>query len=184
MTADRRRSDRNRDDEDAGGTGASLYLVRHAIAAERGPKWPDDAKRPLTHKGAARMRQVVRGLRALGVEIDLVLTSPLVRARQTADLLVEGLGSAPALDVAPALAPEETPPAVAAALARHATANRIALVGHEPALGLLAAWLIGAREPIAFRKGGVCRIDVPALPPGRNGQLVWLATPKMLRALA
>jgi len=182
MTADRKRQDAE-DDQDAS-TGTSLYLVRHAIAAERGPKWPDDTKRPLTHKGAARMRQVVRGLRALGVEIDLVLTSPLVRARQTADLLVEGLGTAPAFEVVPALAPEEPPSAVAAAVGRHATATRVALVGHEPALGLLGAWLIGAREPLVFKKGGVCRIDVPTLPPGRNGQLVWFATPKMLRALA
>ena len=175
--------DRNEDDAEAA-AGASLYLVRHAIAAERGPKWPDDAKRPLTHKGAARMRQVVRGLRALGVDVDLVLTSPLVRARQTADLLVEGLGSAPKLEVTPALAPDEPPSAVVAVLGRHTSANRIALVGHEPALGQLAAALIGAREPLEFKKGGACRIDVPALPPGRNGQLVWLAVPKMLRALA
>jgi phosphohistidine phosphatase len=165
-------------------TGVALYLVRHAIAAERGPKWPDDAKRPLTHKGAARMRQVVRGLRALGVEVDLVLTSPLVRARQTAEILVDGLGSAPRLEVTAALAPDEVPAAVAAVLGRHASASRIALVGHEPAIGALAAWLIGAREPVLFKKGGVCRIDVPTLPPGRNGQLVWHAAPKMLRALA
>jgi phosphohistidine phosphatase len=177
--------DKDREDDAAAeATGVALYLVRHAIAAERGPKWPDDTKRPLTHKGAARMRQVVRGLRALGVEVDLVLTSPLVRARQTADILVEGLGSAPTLEVTPALAPEESPSAVAAALGRHASASRIALVGHEPGLGLLAAWLIGAREPFVFKKGGVCRIDVPTLPPGRNGALVWHAAPKMLRALA
>jgi phosphohistidine phosphatase SixA len=97
---------------------------------------------------------------------------------------VDGLGSAPKLEVTPALSPEDAPPAVVAALGRHASVNRIALVGHEPALGQLAAWLIGAREPIVLKKGGVCRIDVPALPPGRNGQLVWLALPKMLRALA
>jgi phosphohistidine phosphatase SixA len=60
----------------------------------------------------------------------------------------------------------------------------VALVGHEPGLGELAAWLIGARNPLTFRKGGVCRIDVPDQTAGRNGQLVWFATPKMLRALA
>jgi phosphohistidine phosphatase len=175
----------DKDADDVETTSAiSLYLVRHAIAAERGPKWPDDAKRPLTHKGMARMRLGVRGLRALGAEIDLVLSSPLVRAVQTADILVEGLGSAPRLELSSALAPGEPPSAVVAALSRHTTAQRIALVGHEPDLGKLAAWLIGAREPIGFKKGGMCRIDVPALPPGRSGQLIWLAVPKMLRALA
>ncbi len=165
-------------------TAISLYLVRHGIAAERGPKWPDDAKRPLTHKGMARMRLIVRGLRALDPEIDLVLSSPLVRAMQTADILVEGLGSAPNFESTPVLAPGEPPAAVAAALATRLKARRIALVGHEPDLGGLAAWLIGAREPLEFKKGGICRIDVPVLPPSRNGRLIWHAPPKMLRGLA
>jgi phosphohistidine phosphatase len=163
---------------------ATLYLVRHAIAAERGAKWPDDGKRPLTHKGAARMRLTVRGLRRLGAEIDLILTSPLVRARQTADIVAEGIGSAPEVIEVDALTPDQSPPAVGAALAPYASVSRIALVGHEPGLGELAAWLVGAREPIEFKKGAVCRIDVPALPPGRNGRLIWLALPKMLRSMA
>jgi phosphohistidine phosphatase len=161
----------------------ALYLVRHAIAAEGGPAWPDDAKRPLTPKGIARMRRVVRGVRALGIKIDVVLSSPLVRARQTAELLVEGLEPAPPLQITPALAPGVTPHEVAAALEEFRRARGLALVGHEPGLGELAAWLIGARKPLPFKKGGVCRIDVPALPPSGNGQLVWLATPRMLRGL-
>ena len=82
-----------------------LYLVRHAIAAERGPEWPDDTKRPLTHKGIARMRQLVEGLEDLGVELDLILTSPLLRARQTADLVHQGLGGATPLEETTVLAP-------------------------------------------------------------------------------
>ena len=105
-----------------------LYLVRHAIAAERGDKWPDDTKRPLTHKGAARMRQAVEGLRALGVEIDLVLTSPLVRAEQTADILVQvSRREARARDRARARA-RRTPAAVAEA----AGAARQARRSHRP----------------------------------------------------
>jgi phosphohistidine phosphatase len=162
----------------------SIYLVRHAIAAERGRQWPDDTKRPLTHKGAARMRQIVMGLRALGVEFDLVLTSPLVRARQTAELLIAGVRSKPALEVTDALAPGEPPVKVAAMLAKHSGRCSIALVGHEPGLGELAAWLVGANKPFVLKKGGVCRIEVTALPPARQGQVLWHATPKMLRALA
>jgi len=162
----------------------ALYLVRHAIAAERGPAWPDDAKRPLTHKGIARMREIARGLRALDVTIDHVATSPLVRAKQTAEILVECLKPAPALAVMPALAPGVTPAEVGAALAQIKRAQTIALVGHEPGIGELAAWLVGARAPLPFKKGGVCRIDLPHVPPAGAGQLIWLATPRMLRALA
>ena len=169
---------------DAKKVGCLLYLVRHAIAAQRGDKWPDDTKRPLTHKGRARMRGVVDGLQQLGVKLDLVLTSPLVRARQTADLLVEGLDSSPDLEVTDALVPDRRPTDIAAVVGQHVGCGAIALVGHEPGMGELAAWLISAKEPLEFRKGGVCLIEVPVLPPARNGHLIWFATPKMLRALA
>jgi phosphohistidine phosphatase len=158
--------------------------VRHAIAAERGDAWPDDDARPLTKKGVARMRQIVEGLVALGVEVDVVLTSPLVRARETAELLVAGWPVRPLLGVSTALGVGLEPPDVAEMLTRHAKANAIALVGHEPGLGELAAWLIGATHPVPLKKGGVIRIDIPQIPPLRgSGQLVWAATPKMMRAI-
>jgi phosphohistidine phosphatase len=172
------------DDEIEDLTGCTLYIVRHALAGVRGDEWPDDDKRPVTRKGAAKMRQTIRGVDALGVRIDLVLTSPLVRARQTADILVDGLDPRPKLAVSQVLAPDHPPAAVAAALGAHKGCRAIALVGHEPDLGVLAAWLIGAREPLPFKKGGVCRIDVPGLPPAQDGQLRWFATPRMLRGLA
>lgn len=162
----------------------SLYLVRHAVAAERSDKWADDAERPLTHEGAARMRQIAKGLDALGVEVDLVLTSPLRRAAQTAEILAAGLGRHPEVVVLEALGPGGTPARVVDALLPHGKARSIALVGHQPDLGELAAWLLGARMPLPFKKGGVCRIDVPDWPPARQGELVWFGTPKMLRALA
>ncbi len=160
-----------------------LYLIRHAIAFERDDKWPDDAKRPLTHKGIARMREVVEGLRELDVEFDLVITSPLVRAKQTADVILAGWDNAPALAVSDALVPGGTPAAVAEVLAPHTKLKNIALIGHEPSLGDLGAWLIGAKAPLAFKKGGVACIEMPTLPVVGAGQLVWLATPKMLRRL-
>jgi phosphohistidine phosphatase len=163
--------------------GVSLYLVRHAIAEPRGSDWPDDTKRPLTHRGMARMREAVRGLDAAGVEIPVVLTSPLVRARQTAELLAQGLSCGPSVEVTNALLPGQPAARVAEALASHARAHAVALVGHEPGLGEIAAWLLGTREPLPFKKGGVCRIDVTGLPPVPPGQLVWFALPKMLRAL-
>jgi phosphohistidine phosphatase len=163
----------------------SVFIVRHAIAAERGEKWPDDAKRPLTHDGAARMRSAAEGLAAMGVSLDVVITSPLVRAEQTADILVKCLGGEAKLVTAPALAPGGSPAAVAEAVGALAKGRNMAIVGHEPGLGELAAWLVGARQPLPFKKGGVCRIDVVDWPPtAKSGTLVWFATPKMLRALA
>jgi len=162
----------------------SLYLVRHAIAAERGSDWPDDAKRPLTSKGISRMRDVVAGLDDLDARIELVLTSPFVRARQTADVLANGLKPAPSIEILDALAPGNTPAKVAEALASAGASRSLALVGHEPDIGELAAWLVGAKTPLAFKKGGVCRIDIAWPPAAGTGQLIWLATPKMLRGLS
>lgn len=160
-----------------------LYLVRHGIAAERGKEWPDDSKRPLTHKGIARMREIAGGLKDLGVGFDLIVTSPLVRARQTADLLHQGLGGNTPLEETTLLAPGGAPADLLEFLRSKKKTDRIALVGHEPDLGRLAAFLIGARAPFVFKKGGVCRIDFDRFPPAPPGNLIWFVPPKMLRAL-
>jgi phosphohistidine phosphatase len=159
-----------------------LYLVRHAIAAERGEAWPDDTKRPLTSKGTSRMREVAKGLRDLRVSIDVILTSPLVRAKQTAEILAAGLDPSPPVAVVAALAPGVSPAKAIHALPAFHKMRRIAIVGHEPDLGELAAWLIGAKSPLPFKKGGVCRIDIGATPAPGRGQLIWMATPAMLRS--
>ena len=160
-----------------------LYLIRHGLAGERGPEYPDDSKRPLTSRGIAALRKEAKGLKALGVTFDVIITSPLVRTRQTADVLADTLPSKPAIVASDALAPAGTPAAVLQELAKHARKARIALVGHEPNIGELAARLIGLRTPIPFKKGAVCRIDFDVLPPKGVGALRWFATPKMLRRL-
>jgi len=165
-------------------TPCELYLVRHAIAADRGDEWPDDTKRPLTEEGINKFREAASGLAALDVEIDEIFTSPLVRARQTADLLAASLDPKPTMKLLDALAPGHTPAATMAQLAKLAKRRRIALVGHEPDLGELAAHLIGAQRALAFKKGGVCRIDVQGLTSKRAGALLWFLPPKVLRKLA
>jgi phosphohistidine phosphatase len=161
-------------------TSIELYLVRHAIAAERSDDIPDDSARPLTSRGVQRFRRVAAGLRALGVSVDVVLTSPLVRAKQTAELLADGLSPHPPVQTVGSLAPGAGHAAFVEDLGRRAKGRtRIACVGHEPDLGLLAARLIGARRPLAFKKGGVCRIDLESA--GGAGHLVWLAPPRLLR---
>jgi phosphohistidine phosphatase len=160
-----------------------IYLVRHAIAADRGEDWPDDDKRPLTTRGVARFKESVEGMRKLGVEIDEIFTSPLIRAKQTAELMAAGLPGKPTVRTLDALAPGHTPGSVMAQLARAAKRRRIALVGHEPDLGELAAHLIGAGRALPFKKGGACRIDVESLTSRRAGALSWFVQPKLLRGL-
>jgi len=137
----------------------------------------------LTSKGIDRFREVVKALIDLDVEIDQVLTSPLVRARQTADVLAELLPARPPVIETDTLAPGASFRSVVDMLAAYSRYARLALVGHEPGIGELAGRLIGARSPLPFKKGAVCRIDVDALPPAGPGRLIWFATPKMLRKL-
>src|SRR5262245_33861610 len=162
-------------------TPTELYLVRHAIAAERGSEWPDDTKRPLTERGINRFKEVVKGLRHLDIAVDEIFTSPLVRARQTAELLAAGLDGKAPVKVLDALAPGHTSASVMTQLARVAKRRRVALVGHEPDLGELAAHLIGAGRALAFKKGGVCRIDIGSLSSRRAGSLIWFFPPNVLR---
>lgn len=160
-----------------------LYLIRHGIAAERGEKYPDDSKRPLTAEGISSLRKEVKGLVRLGVTFDQIISSPLVRTRQTADVLAQGLPSKPPIALADALAPAGSAASVLQELSKYMRKGSVALVGHEPNLGELAARLIGARTAFEFRKGGVCRIDFEVFPPKGLGHLQWFVTPKMLRKI-
>lgn len=160
-----------------------LYLIRHGIAEERGDAWPDDTKRPLTEEGTARLRKSARGLVRLGVSFDVILTSPLVRARQTAEAIAAVLDPKPSIVAVDSLSPEGTYAAVSADLEKHARKAHLALVGHEPGIGELAARLLGSRHPIEFKKGAICRIDVDDLPPAGPGDLRWMLPPKILRSV-
>jgi phosphohistidine phosphatase len=122
-------------------------------------------------------------LTAAGVRFEVVLTSPLLRARQSAEIVAAGCDPKPAIIVIDSLAPGAAHQALQSDLAKHTKRKSLALVGHEPGLGELAARLIGLRQSLPFKKGGICRIDVDDLPPTGLGVLRWLATPKLLRRL-
>ena len=161
-----------------------LYLVRHAIAAERGPNYPDDRERPLTSEGIARFKRVVEGLKEFDVKLELVLTSPLVRAAHTAELLVAGIGGKPRVEVLEALAPGGRMTQVLDAIAKYSKRfHHIAVVGHEPDLGELAVRLLRARGTIEFKKGAVCSIELDGAMPTGPGTLKWLLPPRALRKL-
>jgi phosphohistidine phosphatase len=160
-----------------------LYLIRHGIAEERGDAWPDDGKRPLSEEGMTRMRKAMRGLARLDLTIDIVLTSPLVRTRQTAEIVAAALQPKPAIIAVDSLAPGGAQAAIFADLEKQSRKTRLGIVGHEPGIGELAARLIGSRHAVEFKKGAICRIDVDELPPSGPGELRWFLTPKLLRAL-
>jgi phosphohistidine phosphatase len=162
-----------------------LYLVRHAIAEQRDARrWPDDAQRPLTREGAERFHGVARGLRALGVRVDAVLSSSYARARSTAHIL-EAEARWPAPVGWTELHPQVDPRACVDSIFERPE-HTLALVGHQPQLSRVASLLV-AGEPEAFRlelrKGGVVFLRATdGLAPG-TGVLRWSASPKMLRRL-
>jgi phosphohistidine phosphatase len=161
-----------------------LYLIRHGVAAERGEEYPDDSKRPLTSDGIARLRKEAKALDGLGINFDHILSSPLVRAKQTAEVFSELLQTKPAISTTDALTPAGSPAAVIQELGKHMRKARVALVGHEPNMGELAAHLIGAKVALPFKKGAIARIDFSVFPPKGKGQLIWFVPPRLLRKLA
>ena len=160
-----------------------LYVLRHGIAAERdGRRYPDDDLRPLTPKGVARMRREAAGMRALGVRPDAIVSSPLVRAMQTAEIARDALGAA--LSVSEALTPGAHPALLLAELAAtRGDGEAVMVVGHEPHLSRLVAFaLTGGAEDglVRLKKGGLCRLRLDG---DGGGQLLWALTPGQVRAL-
>src|SRR5918995_6705390 len=142
-----------------------LYLIRHGVAAVRGENYPDDAKRPLTNEGVQKLRKESKALVALDITFDVILTSPLVRTRQTAEVVAAAFRNPPPIVNMASLAPGGTHNAIIEELSKQHRRHHIAIVGHEPGIGELAARLMGLRRALDFKKGGICRIDVAALPP-------------------
>ena len=159
-----------------------LYVIRHGLAEARGEAWPDDSKRPLSDEGISRLRKAARGFARMDAGLDVILTSPLVRTRQTAEIFAAAFGPRPPIVSAESLAPEGTYQALLADLEKQSRRSRIALVGHGPNIGEFAARFAGSRHPFPLKKGAVCRIDVEVLPPAGAGSLRWLVTSKMLRS--
>jgi phosphohistidine phosphatase len=160
-----------------------LLLVRHAAAVPSGtPGVPDD-ERPLTPEGASKFRVAAKGLARIARRPDVLLTSPLPRARATAEIAARAFKRIEPT-VEPALA-HGSVDEIMTALGKRPPNATIALVGHEPTLSMILARLLGAAdgERLAFKKGGAALVDLPD-GPSAGGQLVWFLKPKVLRALA
>jgi phosphohistidine phosphatase len=151
-----------------------LYIVRHDRAIESRGGVPD-ALRHLTPKGRACIRATARAARGAGMSVDAIVTSPLVRAVQTADLLAEGLGYEGAVVADPDLATGLFAPDLPVFLEPYADCRGLAIVGHNPHLTELVCGLLGLNGKFCMKKGAIVAIE---LPPGKRLQTaryLWLA---------
>ena len=165
----------------------NVLVIRHAIAEDRrrfARTGDDDGLRPLTPRGRRRMRVGARGLRRAVPEIELVATSPLTRAAQTAEI-VAGVYRDLKVVKLPCLAPEAPVNALLKWLQERKHGATVALVGHEPDLGVFVSWMLtGLQESfIQMKKGGACLLELKEqVRPGR-ARLVWSLAPAQLRSL-
>ena len=165
--------------------GMELLIIRHAIACERDrTRWPDDGARPLSRAGIRRARKAASGLKEFSKAPDRLLTSPLIRARQTAQILTDVAGW-PQAEEAPELSPGQPALAVLSLLGE-GRGKRVAVVGHQPELGaLLAACLLGDDVTLAIemKKNAVACLFFDGAPREGQAALKWLATPRLLRGV-
>ena len=167
----------------------NLYLMRHGIALPADdPSVAHDGDRPLTPKGIKRTRKAARGLRRLNIPFDVILTSPVLRARQTADAVAGELGAEALVKEISSLAPESTVDHLLFGLTRYKNHEHLLLVGHEPLLSNALSHLLGGKSArsvhVEFKKSALCRVEIDDLPPSNPGKLHWLLTPKQLRLLS
>ena len=160
-----------------------LYIVRHGIAIDReDPKCPAEAERYLTEEGVEKTKEVAKGVAALGGTGDLLITSPYVRALQTAEIFADALDyGRQKIRRNEMLLPGSEPTLVFRELAREKQASTVFLFGHAPHLDDVIAAALGSKKHLtSLKKAGVALIELKRISPPM-GVLAWLATPKMLR---
>ena len=164
-----------------------LLVVRHGIAVDR-EEWAkehsDDRDRPLTDEGKKKMKECAKGLRALVPRLDVLATSPLTRALQTAAILAKVYEKAEPV-VVDALSPGQHPPAFATWLRGQGAQKTVAIVGHEPGLGATVSWFTAGSERsfVELGKGGACLLDLGDRVEAGDAMLLWVLRPSHLRAL-
>lgn len=160
-----------------------LYIIRHGLAGERGT-YENDDERPLTEEGRDRTRKVAKRLHALELQFDLVLTSPLVRAKQTADIL-QSVNLCSQVEISPNLAPEGQFKDWLVWLDRWRLSGgkSLAIVGHEPDLSQWAEQLLWGtiKDRLILKKAGIIGLLLPSSgSPVEQSQLFWLCPPRFL----
>jgi phosphohistidine phosphatase len=160
----------------------NLYLLRHGIAAERTALTPEP-DRPLTPEGEHKLERAAKAMQGLELTFDLILSSPYVRARQTAEIVAEAFDAGKRLHFSDALAPAGNHKELIAGINQFTPPpENVLLVGHEPSLSELISLLLSGSPSlsIVMKKGGLCKLTVQSLKPGRCAMLEWLLTGKQL----
>ncbi|MBI5943121.1 MAG: phosphohistidine phosphatase SixA [Chloroflexi bacterium] len=160
----------------------NLYIIRHAIAVDEGTPEFQDNERPLTDKGKKKMRQIAKGLRTLGADFDLILSSPYIRAQETAEILADVFKMKKDVGFSENLVPMGDPDLLIAELNEKYSVNSLALIGHEPQLTALIGLLVSENSnmDMTLKKGGVCSFSTDDLHHTRRATLEWLLTPGIL----
>jgi phosphohistidine phosphatase len=165
-----------------------LYFLRHGIAVDHGePGINSDADRALTSKGERKTRTIAKAIRALELSFDLILSSPYLRAKQTAEIVAAELKLQKKLSFSDELTPGGNPKALIQRLSQlEPETQSVVLVGHEPYLSKLIGLLsVGQTSAaIELKKGGLCKMEADALSYGRCATLCWLLTPKQMELMA
>ena len=172
----------------------NLLVIRHAIAEDKeafAATGRSDDQRPLTEAGRSKMRRVAEGLRATCPRVAVLASSPLVRARETAEIVAPAFRVA-RVEIVEALRPERKFEELAEWLRRRVAPNgeeddtTVAIVGHEPHLSGLVTWFMtsGTDSRIELKKGGACLLRFDRAPAEGEAMLRWALTPSQLRGLA
>ncbi len=161
----------------------NIYIVRHAIAVERGTDgYEDDSQRPLTDTGRKKMKKIAKGLHRLGIELDVILTSPYVRARDTAKILADRFDRLDKIYFTDHLIPPGNFESLIFEIHEKYDVGNLALVGHEPMLSSLVSWLTtgGTEARVTMKKGGVAYLTSDTLYDDGRATLEWLLTPSLM----
>jgi phosphohistidine phosphatase len=165
-----------------------ILIIRHGVAGEAkagsGSKGQEDALRELTKEGRRKMRKAAKGLNGIVTSIDLIASSPLARASQTADIVAEAFGGVRVVQIA-ALSPRKPPAQLLDWINAHPPDSTIALVGHEPHLSTFLCWILtGLQESfVVLKKGGAALIESSTPVAAGRGKLLWVLKSGQLRKM-
>ena len=165
----------------------NLYIIRHAIAVEPGtPGYEDDSQRPLTDDGRKKMKKIAKGIHQLDVELNAILTSPFLRARDTAKILAKEYGVKDRIAFSDNLIPPGDFEKLIKEIQEHYNVSNLALVGHEPMLSQLISWLTTGNTDakITLKKGGAAYLLAENLYQDHRVRLEWLLTPALMIELS
>lgn len=164
-----------------------IYLLRHGLAIERGTLgFENDSARPLTTKGINQLKKVSMAMEKMDLGFDLILSSPFLRAKETAEIVAKKLKQKKTLKFSDALTPDKDVKFLIPQLQKlKPSPKRILLVGHEPFLSELVSLLVtgGMQLQMDFKKGGLCKLEAEKLSAGKCASLIWLLTPKQMKSM-